>query len=349
MKSYKLIIFILVIFLKTGNVLSETKIFDVNNIEIEKKGKTPNEALANQAIKKGFNQLIEKILLKEDIKKLKGLKFSEIKELVTYYQISNKTADQDITLEKINFNISFDKDKMHDLFYKRTISYSDITNKELYILPILKKENQIFIYNQNYFYDNWNKFYDTELIEFILPLENIEIVQNISINKNNILNLNLKNLFKEYVGKNLAIVLIEVKDTEEEKIYFKTVILGKIIVKNFNIKRNNLNNEIFNKKIITKTKQEIIDLIKSQNLIDIRTPSFLNARFTINNKNNLVDLKSRLQKIDLIENIYIKEFNNETVLLKIKYLGKLNKIINQLEDQEIILKIINDLWSIRII
>tara|TARA_Y100000389_G_scaffold177256_1_gene189352 strand:+ start:1478 stop:2527 length:1050 start_codon:yes stop_codon:yes gene_type:complete len=349
MKFYKLIIFILVIFLKTGNVLSETKIFDVNNIEIEKKGKTPNEALANQAIKKGFNQLIEKILLKEDIKKLKGLKFSEIKELVTYYQISNKTADQDITLEKINFNISFDKDKIHDLFYKRTISYSDIANKELYILPILKKENQIFIYNQNYFYDNWNKFYDTELIEFILPLENIEIVQNISINKNNILNLNLKNLFKEYVGKNLAIVLIEVKDTEEEKIYFKTVILGKIIVKNFNIKRNNLNNEAFNKKIITKTKQEIIDLIKSQNLIDIRTPSFLNARFTINNKNNLVDLKSRLQKIDLIENIYIKEFNNETVLLKIKYLGKLNKIINQLEDQEIILKIINDLWSIRII
>ena len=64
MKIYKLILFILVIFLKTGNVLSETKIFDVNNIEIEKKGKTPNEALANQAIKKGFNQLIEKILLK---------------------------------------------------------------------------------------------------------------------------------------------------------------------------------------------------------------------------------------------------------------------------------------------
>ena len=349
MKSYKLIIiFILVIFLKTGNVLSDTKIFDVNNIEIEKKGKTPNEALANQAIKKGFKQLIEKILLKEDIKKLKGLKFSEIKELVRYYQISNK-VDQDITLEKINFNISFDKDKIHDLFYKRTISYSEITNKELYILPILKKENQIFIYNQNYFYDNWNKFYDTELIEFILPLENIEIVQNININKNNILNLNLKNLFEEYVGKNLALVLIEVKNMEEEKIYFKTEILGKIIVKNFDIKRNSLDNEAFNKKLITRTKQEIINLVKSQNLIDIRTPSFLNASFRINNKNNLVDLKSRLKKIDLIENIYIKEFNNETVLLKMKYLGKLNKIINQLRDQEIILKLIGDQWSIRII
>ena len=44
MKSYKLLIFILIVFLKTGNVLSNTNIFDVNNIEIEKKGKTTNEA-----------------------------------------------------------------------------------------------------------------------------------------------------------------------------------------------------------------------------------------------------------------------------------------------------------------
>ena len=38
MKFYKLILIILVVFLKTGNVLSNHNIFDVNNIEIEKKG-----------------------------------------------------------------------------------------------------------------------------------------------------------------------------------------------------------------------------------------------------------------------------------------------------------------------
>ena len=43
--------------------------------------------LANQAIKKGFNQLIEKILLKEDNESLNDLNFSSIKQLVTYYQI----------------------------------------------------------------------------------------------------------------------------------------------------------------------------------------------------------------------------------------------------------------------
>ena len=65
MSSYKILIVILVIFLKTGNVLSLENIFNVNNIEITKKSNNSNEDLANKAIKKGFGKLLEKILLKE--------------------------------------------------------------------------------------------------------------------------------------------------------------------------------------------------------------------------------------------------------------------------------------------
>ena len=39
MKSIKFTILILVIFLKTGNVLSEKNLFNVNNIQLEKKDK----------------------------------------------------------------------------------------------------------------------------------------------------------------------------------------------------------------------------------------------------------------------------------------------------------------------
>ena len=52
MKFYKFILIILIVFLKTGNVLSNNNIFNVNNIEIEKKGKVTNDQLANQAIKR---------------------------------------------------------------------------------------------------------------------------------------------------------------------------------------------------------------------------------------------------------------------------------------------------------
>ena len=347
MKSYKLILIILVVFFKTGNVLSNTNIFDVNNIEIKKKIKDSNEILANLAIKKGFEELINKILLKEDIIKLKDLNNSTIKELVTYYQVENNNNDEN-GLEKINFNISFDKVKMHNLFYKKGISYSKIINKEIFILPILKKDNKIYIYNKNYFYENWNEVYDTELIEFILPLENIEVIQNANLKKSNLLDLDLHNLFIEYQEKNIILVIIEDKNLQEEKIYFKTKILGKNIIKNINIKRLNLNEDDFYKKIITQVKQEIINLVKTQNLIDVRTPSFLKVQLNSSKKNNLVELNKRLKKIDSIENIYIQKFNNNSVLLKIKYLGKLDKVIKQMNAQKIILNSFNDKWSIKI-
>ena len=47
-----------------------------------------------KAIKKGFNQLIEKFLLKEDINKFSNLSFATIKKLVSYYQIT-KLPDEE--------------------------------------------------------------------------------------------------------------------------------------------------------------------------------------------------------------------------------------------------------------
>ena len=235
MKLYKQIIFILIVFFKTETLLSENNLFNVNNIKLEKKDNISNNALADLAIKEGFDQLCSKILLKEDRNKLSNLEFSLIKELVTYYQIS-ETSEENKTDEFVNFSITFDKDKIHNLFYEKGISYSEIPDKEFYILPILIKNNEIFIFNNNFFYDKWNQIYPDDLIEFILPIENIEIIQNINKEKNNLIDLNVKNLFKEYSNKNLALVLIEQINAKPEKIFLKTKIQGKNINKNISLK-----------------------------------------------------------------------------------------------------------------
>ena len=176
MKFLKQILFILIVFLKTGNLLSENNLFSVNNILLEKKDNTSSKQLANQAIKKAFNQLIKRVLLKEDSSKVLNLSFTDIRELVLYYNISkNEKEDKN----KVNYSVTFDKDKIHNLFYKKGISYSEINDKEFYILPILIIDKEIFVFSNNYFYDNWNNIAENELIEFILPIENIEIIQNI--------------------------------------------------------------------------------------------------------------------------------------------------------------------------
>ena len=241
MKFYKLITIILIVFLKTGNVLSENNIFDVNNIEIEKKINTTNQQLANKAIKKGFQKLIEKILLEDDKKKLNDLNFSKVKDLVKYYRVENIVDDQRV--EKSNYSISFDKNKIHDLFTQRNISYSEITDKEIFILPILKKNEKAYVYNNNFFHDKWNDIYQNELIEFILPFENIETIQKINLNLDNLINLELKDLFEEYSKKNIVLILIEDNNIKEFKIYLKANISKKKIIKNLVVNNDNLNEE----------------------------------------------------------------------------------------------------------
>ena len=91
----------------------------------------------------------------------------------------------------------------------------------------------------------------------------------------------------------------------------------------------------------------MIDLVKSKNLIDIRTPSFLNVKLDINKRSNIVELNTRIKKIDLIENVFVQQFNKDYMDLRIKYLGKLEKIINLLKKENISLKLINDEWVIK--
>ena len=345
MKIFKLI-FILIVFFKTETVLSENNLFNVNNIKIEKKDKISNSDLTNQAIKKGFTQLISRILLEEDSRNLLNLDFDSIKQLVSYYQISN-TVDKKKEEDLVNFSITFDKKKIHNLFYKRGILYSDILDKELYVLPIFITNQEINVFNNNLFYDNWNEFFENDLIEFILPIENIEIIQNINNNKNSLIDLNIDNLFKEYPKKNLALILIEEDNTEYKKVYIKSKIQGKIISKSLNLNKKNIKKTDIFKEIIIDTKKELINLVKSRNLIDIRTPSFLNVKLNLNKENNIVEINTRIKKIDLIENVYVQQFNKDYMNLRIKYLGKLEKIINQLKKEGINLQMISEQWTIK--
>ena len=115
MKSLYFVGLILIIFYKTGNVLSNENIFSVNNIEISKNTKLSNEELANKAIKLGFRKLIEKILLEKDIEKLSSLKLDKIKPLVSYYQLINK-REENLNLEKCSLIFSLIKKNCMNYF-----------------------------------------------------------------------------------------------------------------------------------------------------------------------------------------------------------------------------------------
>ena len=347
MKNLIFICSILIILFKTETVSSDNNIFNVNNIEISKETSKNKEKLISDAFKKAFDELINRLLLEEDYKRISKTNLEQIRKLISYYQIISEDENKENNNAKIN--VFFDKDKMHDFFHGKNILYSDIINTEVILFPLLKKEDQYFIYTQNYFYENWNEEKSDNLIQYILTTENIENIQRINLNKDNIYKIEVSDFFKEHETDNIVFANIEVKkDTAE--VFLNTRIEGKKINKNLSIKnKENLNKKEFYREIIFEINNIIRDLIKSQNLIDVRTPSFLNVEIKLNKKSNLVEFSNRLNKIDLIDNFYVQKLNKDYVLVKIKYLGKINKIINKLKDQNINLKMIAGQWQLTII
>ena len=75
----------------------------------------------------------------------------------------------------------------------------------------------------------------------------------------------------------------------------------------------------------------------------------MNAEIKLNNKSNLVEFNNRLKKIDLIDSFYVQELNKDYILVKIKYLGKISKIIDRLKDQNIDLNMREGQWKLNII
>tara|TARA_Y100000591_G_C21840899_1_gene705572 strand:- start:832 stop:1860 length:1029 start_codon:yes stop_codon:yes gene_type:complete len=338
-----LFIFVILIFLtKSENTFSNSGIFTVNNIEIKKENFKNKQQLLNLAIKKAFSDLSKRILLKQDIKKIANTSLLEIQGLISHYQINLDIIE---TPNYSSVNIFFDRDKVHNFLYKLNIQYSDLENEEILIFPIIIKDSKIFLFDDNYLYKNWNNE-SKELIEFILPVENIEIIEKILANKEEIENIEINDLIPDYETKNKVFLIAEIFP-KKSKLFIKLFMDDKKLVKNLEVtKDGNIN---FNEKIISFAKSEIQEIYKSQNMIDLAAPSFLNIKLEISKDNDLFILDKFLDKIEIIDSYNIQKLTSENVSVRIKYYGKVDKLFKKLSLEGIKIKNINNEWVIKII
>ena len=87
------------------------------------------------------------------------------------------------------------------------------------------------------------------------------------------------------------------KNNKKEKDFYENKDFRKKNSKNLTFENNsNLNQKEFDEEVIEEIKKEIINLVKLQNLIDVRTPSFINIKYNLDNKNNLPNLNEKIKK-----------------------------------------------------
>jgi len=353
MNKFFCIFCILLFISKTENVFSNNLIYDVNNVEIN--SKTNNSSTKNKliesAFKKAFVIFVNKTLLREDAISLYKTSPKIVKDLVLTYQITE--SKKDINKEgTLFFNIKFDPKKINMFLAQRGISYADISNISLTLLPILIKEKDIFLYQENFFYKNWinlNKIKidsTNELIKYNLALENIEDLEYINNIKENIDLIDIKKINSFEEGKNYVLIIIY--STENKfKAFIKTSIKNKDINKNIDLNFYPGNENKSYEEAIIILKKEINQIWKKQNLIDVNTPSFLDFFLEIKQIDDYLKFKSILDSVDIVENYSVLEMTNNYSKIRIKYKGKINKIKDKLSEQKISIQITDNIWKLK--
>ncbi len=347
MKFNFFIILIIVFLFKTENILSNDGIFNVNNIEIDLKKFKKNKNYIDSAFKKGFEDLTTRILLEKDHVKVSDTNIEIIKDLISHYQISDKLDGKKDEIIKIN--IFFDKKKINNFFLKNDISYSDFTKRSIILFPLLINNENFFIYDDNYFYTAWNNLSTKEnnLIEYILPIENLENFKKVKNNYNNIENIKILDLVSDYENDNYSLVIVN-EFPKYANVLIKCLILDQSVTRNFTIKQNDFKKDDFYNQIILKARKQILEIIKSQNTVDLQTPSFLNLKLRMDKRDDLLKLQSILEKIDLIDKFSVVQFNKNEVKIKIKYYGKIKSISEKLKKNGINIIISDNQWDIKL-
>jgi hypothetical protein len=354
MKIFFCIFFILLFISKTENVFSNNLIYDVNNIEVE--GETNKSSGGKKSIEAAFEKafivFIDKTLLRKDAINLYQTKSEIIKGLVLSYQVVESKKNINNKFVTI-FNIKFDPKKINNFLAERRIPYADISNISLTLFPILVKDKNLLLYEENFFYKNWSKVEDKtlnpkdELISYNLALENIEDLEYINNLKEKIDLIDIKkiNSFKE--AKNYALLTIYSSENKL-KAYLKTSIKNKDIDRSIDLNFYPEDKEKSYYKAIKIVKKEINQIWKEQNLIDVNVPSFLDLFLQTEKIDDFLKLKSILKTIDVIENYSVLEMTSEYSKIRIKYKGKINKIKIKLKEKKINIQIVDNVWKLKI-
>ena len=348
MSKYLFIFSIIVFLFKTETVFSAETIYDVNNIQVSGKlnNNLDNNKLIEEAFRKAFLIFINKTLLEKDIETLSKTNIQIIKDFIFTHQITSqkKSIDEEIIL---TVNVKFDPKKINNYLSINNISYADISEISISILPILRKENNLFIFSDNFFYNEWNKTEndkkntEAQLINYNLALENAEDLFYINNNRENLelIDINKLNSLSEEKNKIFLIFTLN----EDTKVFIKAYFNEKEVIKNIILNDNS--SDDYNS-LIMNAKDQINQIWKEQNLIDINTPAYLDIIFDIKEINDFLKFRTFLDTLDIIDNYSILEITNKYAKIRMKYKGKISNLREKFLNEKININIENNEWSL---
>ena len=334
-------------FFSTNKVNANT--FLIDDIEISEKleNNFNKEILINRGFEKAFNELISKLVQSKDLSKINDIKLNEIKSMIETFSIKEEKFINNSY--NLNLGVSFNKRYVHNYLYNKNIFPSQIKEEKFLFIPILldQLKNDILVYSKNPLYNNWKAENSrNQLIEYILPTEDLEDLNLIRKNYLEIENYDFEKIIEKYFIKN-SIIAIFFKNQDEIKVLSKITIQSRKVIKTNSFKNINLNENNDLGKLIYDLKLIYEDFWKENNLIN--TSIKLPIMIRLDNKNFELSFKfeKALNSIDFINNFTVRKFDKDFILYELIFNGTPQNFINIMEEQNFSLDTQNKIWILK--
>ena len=346
---YFFFLLLILFFIKFSTIKVFGDNYTVKNINIKEQYDVNfnKDQVINKGFEKAFKTLIFKIVENKDKKLFNNISIKKISSLIYNFSITNEKFVNNNY--EVDFEVKFDKKKLLSFIRSKNVISSVPENTEVLFIPILidTQSNEIKYFNQNYFYNNWNRVNKKYfLINYNLPDENIEnfrIFQNI---KNNLESNDLSEITDKYDFKNIFIVIFY-ENKSNLKIFSKISFSDSNFRFNYNQKNINyednkiLDQIILNLKNLYEDKWKLINKINTSITIPIKI-SIKNSNFTISDK-----LENILNQSDFVYEYEIEKMNSEEIIYKIIYNNNPEKLLNTLKLNDININSSSDIWNIK--
>ena len=342
---YILFLFFIIFFTKFSTSIANANTYKISDLEISKPydNNFNKDTVIDEAFEKAFEQIILKIttLDKNNISRLRNLK--TIYSLIESFSIIDEKFIDNKYISK--FEVEFNKRQLFNYLEKKNIFPSIPTEKNLLLIPLLinNQTNKVYMFSENNFYLNWNKFNKKHhLLSYILPNEDIEDINIIKKNISNIEEYDFNEIISKYIIEDY-IILILFQNNNNFNALIKASLNSKSII--INKKFNWTENQTV-ENIINDLKLEFENQWKKLNIINISIK--LPITLSVDSKNYSLSqkLEKKLYELDLVSSYHIESFNNEKILYKIIYNSTPDKFINEFANSNIKLNTSNSVWSI---
>ncbi len=323
--------------------------FKVTDIEIS----SPFElnfnknTVIDEGFQTSFSNLLSMITTSGDKNRIEKISIKEIKNMIDSFTISNEKFIDNEYFAKLE--TTFNKKKILNFLERKGVFPSLPIKNKVLLVPILvdTETDGIYLFSNNIFYERWNDVKKNyQLLEYLLPNEDIEDLNKIQKMSTNIETHNFLNLIKKYDLKDYIISIIY-KDKNEIKILSKINLKDSLKINNQRYSNLKLNKEEDINKILENLKNVYEDQWKRNN--EINTSIKLPLTISIDSKKykKILKLEAILNNYDLISDFYILKFDSQNIQYKIIYNGSPKTFLNDMSKKNFNLAIENNVWKIQ--